>query len=1751
MRVSFAPFFSNSYQRVSRLNQALIFGWLSLAVLLGLPLSATAQTGGPLPYAAIANPLPDTLDQLYRDSVNIRFSKIRVNQAGYRTGDPKFFYTVGASGSTFKVIDVGGTQVATGNLTATGKTTSGQLSITSDWNAVKNNNTRYTMSSPTFSGNVSEGEIPANVAPGRYRIVVGADSSAPFVIDEQVYSWVKDALLKFFGINRSGNTDSWFHPPAHLKDGPNGDGSLAGGWYDCGDHLKESQTMSYALSMLAIAAAGLPERDLDKYGQNQNNTLRTDGIPDILYESKIGVDFFMKSYNVAKGDPAKMWTSVGDFGLDHNYYGPPEFQDNMPTVAGGPIRQLRNEAGSNVMGRVAAGLALFSKMYASYDKAYADQCLAASIKMYAHGKNLRKPTSSSAYSGENTINDDMALAAVSLLWATHDTTYKYDLIANPALGTFANPFFTTGTFPGGWMVATNTTLQKGGTNTSWANVHTPTLWAFYKLILKDPTTAAACGFNATQRLDAIEDVVFNVIDNIGWLQGGSASIDLPSANPQLPGGHTLTYDPLWKINTKADVVWVWNRYIAGNITEFYCYYDIAKDLQGVALPHTPASVNWKAEEVKTLIVRQMDYMLGVNPWDISMIYGIGAKSFNHPHHRASNPEGMHIPGGFYKYRPPVGALQGGFPPEGGNGSVPGVYTEYWNTHFYSEICLDGTASILLPAVGLSKPDTVTPIEMQVKIEYVGTDNAVIVVRQNRFGKATIRFGTDATTLNLSKTSDTANSEHRFSISGLKPGTLYYLEAEATDVKGNRGFNDNGGKKFLFTTLANPPGQAQIAQVKVCNVTHNTAEILWFTPNGTYDSKVVYGTGKPPTQIKDGDIAGHPVKFHYVKIEGLKEKTQYWFYVESNGTRDDNLGQFYTFTTRVEHVAFDIRAMTYDWGGKKYLGFNIVNQDKKSYDSLDVRLYMRTTAEKIADFGVRVDIGQAYLSTGYLDPTNAFKTALDTLIQKQKPVRMDDTFDPATNTYIWYVSLPMGNAIMSSGARFRVDVTFTKRNEHNDLLDEPATYVPGPSDWSWSKHSRASGDPADFGGIQSGTKEDVDDKYVMTEVNPYMTVYRKGQFVWGYSPSKTEMSTKVANYVMDVQITSPLQNPPEDYKKLDKAASTVLVKGKVTITEAGKLTDIWVNGSRIPDLASAATYNQTSNDWTLNIPVKLNSGANEVDITLFGGADPLCQGCVGCAFVNRHFYLEFDKANAFPSTLALLTPAGQPLPSLATIGQTQFLVEVQDKNGDGTAGIDSLQVKAANPNQGDSITLLLVETAPRSGVFRSQQPVLTVDAPPNATGAGQISMADGDSIWVTYVDPTDEEDTSKAFLFTPATFPLATIGWIQDLNGDGSADHVVVLYSMPLKGTPDSLFIGFPDATKPRTVLPSNGGFAVNGNRLDINLVPSFPNGATAFVGDNTNSGRSFLTHDAKTRTSAFTLLDSVGPVLNRVLLLPASEPGKPDTLAVSFSEAIRYTTTQAHPFLGQHAGVVASSDAIQVKGVLDVQPLRLVFLLDPGSKLLLSPGDSLHIAAGIQDGIGNKPGTQNPWVVVEGNTRPPPPIPPPPTLFDLKWDDKIYDSEMGPANEAPLVLANRQPGGAWIPIQGSHRGFARLCHADCGAPVAADLNGSLARPSALISINKPFRYETAVYSNLGVFVTGATGNVGTDLLQSETNPSAPISIDPTTGLYQLRLIWNGTSSDGNRAGIGAYVWKIAISLPNEPTPFKQEFTRTIGLMRRN
>ncbi len=644
--------------------------------------------------------MPDTLDQAYLDAINTKISPIRVNQAGYLKSDTeRQFYFVGTKASEFEVVDADGKSLSTkitGTFTATETATKSDWTIIAGTNAATNDQQRYKVEITGPEGNIFVGKIPQNVpTEKRLRIKIGDEISSTFIVSDDVYTMVKDASLKFFGIQRSGDSKSWFHGPSHVKDGAGkvviGDepvdgytskeGALQGGWYDGGDHLKESQTQAFAFAALAVMHATNPAKDVDHYDYNQGEFVKTDGVPDVLREAKHGADFFLRAYEYAKGIVDDMPVSIGNFGADHGWWGRPEAQDYV-TVSGrgGPTeRDVRlGELGSNISGEIAAGLAILSKDYAKYDKKFADSCLVVAEKMYDFAKALAqgkdkydgdKPFvnnkqaagwSTPAYNGNNEFVDDLALASVALLYATGKKDYADDALRSKELYKGQREMDCAGCFNGGWFMTKNYGgMLKSSKNTSWANAHSYALYALYKLILADKTKATSeYGLTEDERLAAIEDCLADMIDNISYLSSSGNSITLPAPETGKLLSNTVSYDPIW-YTMLTDQTWIFNGYQAGNIFEVLAYADVAADIekQGIKLP-TMASTGLKASEMRQLGINQLNYLLGVNPWDISFVYGVGDKNDAHPFHRAANPEGKNMPGLAYKYNAPVGALVG-------------------------------------------------------------------------------------------------------------------------------------------------------------------------------------------------------------------------------------------------------------------------------------------------------------------------------------------------------------------------------------------------------------------------------------------------------------------------------------------------------------------------------------------------------------------------------------------------------------------------------------------------------------------------------------------------------------------------------------------------------------------------------------------------------------------------------------------------------------------------------------------------------------------------------------------------------------------------------------------------------------------------------------------------------------------------------------------------------------------------------------
>ena len=1533
--------------------------------------------------------IPDTLNQAYLDAINYRMSPIRINQAGYLEKDTeRQFYYVGNE-TTFEVVDVNGKSLSpavTGTLKPSNSTTSSDWTIIAGTNAATNDQKRYQVDIKGQSGKIMIGNIPQGIpTETRLRIKVGSDISSTFIISDKVYSMVKDAALKFYGINRSGNGESWFHPASHTLDGggpivTGADdvrgpfnaalaGTLEGGYYDCGDHLKESQTQMYAFMVAAVMAATNPDADEDHYAFNQGETVNTDGMPDMLREAKHGADFVLRAYNRAKGVIDDMALSVGNFGSDHAWWGRPENQDKLPvdnsasaTDRGGPAsRTVRlGEIGANIGGETAAGMALVAKMYSEYPeyKAFADSCLKVAKEMYdfaksmAQGKTYKNNTkaagwSSPAYNGNNEFYDDMALASVALLYATGEKTYADDMIRTKNLVQGQEYAQGPGFFDGGWFVTNNKGFFKDVKNTSWANAYSYALYALYKLILADKTKATTVyGLSETEWLNAVEDCVIDMISNLNDMSGnGAGSITLPATGNWK--SRTFQFDPIW-YTMHTDQTWIYNRYQMGNVFEVLAYAEVARDIQekGITLPNV-GTPDWKGDEMFQLGINQLNYMLGVNPWDVSFILGVGDKNDAHPHHRAANPEGKNMPGASYKYNPPTGALFGGVTPGMTNSWVPD--NKSWEDYHLSETCIDAAATLVSAGMLASqKVDKTKAPDISVEIRHVSMDSALVTVKLTQRGTATISYGTTEGQYSLNATSDGAGVHHDIVLHDLKPGTTYYFyvtgaNAYKPENTKTKYLVDSTQTPYTFTTLSTVEN-ANIVNVTVCNVSADSAEIMWYTPNGEYESKVYWDTKPHSTAAEfaynsgtgNADISGIPTQFHYVKIGGLKEKTTYYFMVESNGAQStvDDDGNLLKFTTPVAWYDFSVRTYQYEWDGKPAINMNIFNNEARPFDSLTVRMYMRGDDDLYDDVAIRTDICQAYDEAGFNKACDASTLAiLNEGFRHVRPVKIEDTYDEKTKTWQWYFPIPLGSTVIKSSSRFRVDVLFVARIRavgQDDPLDTPPqnkkfycrsgnkwhwvtditskeSLDANPGDWSWMPHSRLNDEEKDYPGMPCEEKDAGDIDLDLAIENPYVSVYRKDEFIWGYSPSKSEMDKKRANYRMDVTLDPPFNVSNGSHIDIDQASSTVHVTGKAHITEGGFVTKIWANGVKISGMAFfdgldkwlldesgtniIAKYDIPTDMWDLDIPVKMTLGSKKVDITIFAGPNPTCDECTengGCAFENRNYYINFSKGDATASTLVLKDAAENPIANPANPEGTVFYIDLMDKDKV-KKNTQTLEVQILNNKKNDQLTVTLTADPANPGHFVGGPFTAVNHSKETRNPTSEISFYAGDTIQVVYTDPNDEDDISKQSFYAISKVPVPQKVLAEDTDCDNKADRLRIVLSNKLsdgytldsikffiEGMTDSMMVSL-DASKyanlDEVIIP-----------IDTGLVPTTPSPSgkiTTFVTDRGSA-------QVSTNAESVKITDGILPTLESVSILEKSDNDNSgyDTVMVAFSEPV-------------------------------------------------------------------------------------------------------------------------------------------------------------------------------------------------------------------------------------------------------------------------
>lgn len=208
-----------------------------------------------------------------------------VDQVGYLTDHDKVAMVRDTGADTFSLVDA-----------ATGKTVyQGKLSAPR-----KDANSEETLRTADFTGFEKA---------GKYRLVVGGNSSYPFAIGDNVYASTSTRVLRSYTLSRSGTPiDDSAVTGLKLKGGhmqdreasvyftdkvsKKGDKvNVLGGWYDAGDYGKYTTTGSLAASELMLAYEANRSRFTVGQLQFPKGTESAERLPDVLSEVKYELHF--------------------------------------------------------------------------------------------------------------------------------------------------------------------------------------------------------------------------------------------------------------------------------------------------------------------------------------------------------------------------------------------------------------------------------------------------------------------------------------------------------------------------------------------------------------------------------------------------------------------------------------------------------------------------------------------------------------------------------------------------------------------------------------------------------------------------------------------------------------------------------------------------------------------------------------------------------------------------------------------------------------------------------------------------------------------------------------------------------------------------------------------------------------------------------------------------------------------------------------------------------------------------------------------------------------------------------------------------------------------------------------------------------------------------------------------------------------------------------------------------------------------
>ncbi len=219
--------------------------------------------------------------------------------------------------------------------------------------------------------------------------------------------------------------------------------------------------------------------------------------------------------------------------------------------------------------------------------------------------------------------------------------------------------------------------------------------------------------------------------------------------------------------------------------------------------------------------------------------------------------------------------------------------------------------------GQGATDTTAPNISGVSITDASTTTAAVSWTTDELSDSSVGYSMDSTYL-PERGIGSMTMSHKIILTGLSPGTVYFIRVKSRDVVGNLGQVDKdnpGANNIVDFRLETLPGPA-ISSVTVPNISNNQATIDWKTTTNS-SSSVIYspsisnGQLDAPKEFGTPDLVGglapynHSVTINSYNDQPLLNDTRYYFSVKSvdgtgNVAIDNNGGNFYELLTTADN-----------------------------------------------------------------------------------------------------------------------------------------------------------------------------------------------------------------------------------------------------------------------------------------------------------------------------------------------------------------------------------------------------------------------------------------------------------------------------------------------------------------------------------------------------------------------------------------------------------------------------------------------------------------------------------------------------------------------------------------------------------------------------------------------------------------------------------------------------------------------------------